>query len=690
MKKISPILWFGASFAAVLSAKLLLIDRFGSSLPFWDQWAEEAWALYIPWFEGRLRLTDLFAAHCEHRIFVNRIISLALLLLNGQWDARLGMMLNAFITAGTASVLSWIVWRLLGRQRLASLCLFNTVVFALPYSWECTLLGFTGNYLLVAFAVAAVRLLTREPALGAWWFVGFLFALLSLATMGSGFCAALAAASIMALRVLTRSGAWRRDLIALLLLAAVSACGWALRAGVPGHASLLTSSAAHFASSLIKNMAWPAPDRPWTALVLWLPFAFLCAGLLRRKISNRPAAEFIAALGVWTLLQDAALAFARADAVTSRHTVFLALSFPINFAALLVFAREGHTWLFAQRFVAIATIAWSANAIYALSKAAHGEALEQAASFKQHLTRCEKNVAVFLETDSMEALTSKPPYEIPFPSPDQLAIVLRDQRIRAILPECVAPGNPPGPLSRAVAWLAPKGDEFLLASLALLIFLSGIRFYQSLGTLERQLFSLTASDARRILAQAAVIAASALALIAVGRVYARWTPHGLEVVYFRGMNFEEKVCSRTEMAVCRDYGARRPALGVPREKYSALWQGGLRVPETAEYSFFAQSDDGLRLIIDGRTVIDNWRDQSWGASASSARVPLTAGDHAIAVEYYNNSDEGALRIKWAGGPVPPNTILAAPYLLKPSAFSAPGRNNPDGDRGRERGPGPSS
>lgn len=63
-------------------------------------------------------------------------------------------------------------------------------------------------------------------------------------------------------------------------------------------------------------------------------------------------------------------------------------------------------------------------------------------------------------------------------------------------------------------------------------------------------------------------------------------------------------------------------------------------------------------------MIDNWRDQSWGASACGARVRLAAGDHPIAIEYYNSAGEAALRIKWSGGPIPPNTVLAAPYLRK--------------------------
>ena len=142
------------------------------------------------------------------------------------------------------------------------------------------------------------------------------------------------------------------------------------------------------------------------------------------------------------------------------------------------------------------------------------------------------------------------------------------------------------------------------------------------------------------------------------------SPNGLKVTYFRGINFEEKICSRVEQAVCRDYEDKPPAWGVPKHHYSAIWQGILRVPETGAYSFFSQSDDGIRLIIDGNKVIEAWRDQSWNASAIGVQTNLVAGDHTIAIEHYNGEGESALRVKWCGGPVPPNTVLAAPYLRK--------------------------
>ena len=206
----------------------------------------------------------------------------------------------------------------------------------------------------------------------------------------------------------------------------------------------------------------------------------------------------------------------------------------------------------------------------------------------------------------------------------------------------------------------------MIAGIALLAIMTVIRFYQSLGILEKRLAGIRWTDARPILIKAgiSIAIASVIAALIFGIVwiYSLLSPNGLKVTYFRGINFEEKICSRVEQAVCRDYEDKPPAWGVPKHHYSAIWQGILRVPETGAYSFFSQSDDGIRLIIDGNKVIEAWRDQSWNASAIGVQTNLVAGDHTISIEHYNGEDKSALRVKWCGGPVPPNTVLATPYL----------------------------
>lgn len=135
------------------------------------------------------------------------------------------------------------------------------------------------------------------------------------------------------------------------------------------------------------------------------------------------------------------------------------------------------------------------------------------------------------------------------------------------------------------------------------------------------------------------------------------------MTYYRGVDFSSVLCRRTERQVRRDYERKRPAWHVPREGYSARWQGVLHVPETAAYRLYLQSDDGSRLFIDDRLIIDYWWDHGW-VPGKKAEIRLTQGRHPITIEHYNRSGPGAIRLLWTGGPVAGNTVVSTPFITK--------------------------
>src|SRR4051794_26497816 len=64
--------WVASLFLVMLGAKLWLIQRSETPLPFWDQWDGEAITLSLPYFQHHLLLTNLFEPHNDHRIFFSR------------------------------------------------------------------------------------------------------------------------------------------------------------------------------------------------------------------------------------------------------------------------------------------------------------------------------------------------------------------------------------------------------------------------------------------------------------------------------------------------------------------------------------------------------------------------------------------------------------------------------------------
>jgi hypothetical protein len=54
------------------------------------------------------------------------------------------------------------------------------------------------------------------------------------------------------------------------------------------------------------------------------------------------------------------------------------------------------------------------------------------------------------------------------------------------------------------------------------------------------------------------------------------------------------------------------------------------------------SDDGVRLMLDGRAVLENW---SWhGATRDEARVAIAAGHHVFELEWFQIDGSAALTL----------------------------------------------
>ncbi|MDD9937928.1 MAG: PA14 domain-containing protein [Myxococcales bacterium] len=68
------------------------------------------------------------------------------------------------------------------------------------------------------------------------------------------------------------------------------------------------------------------------------------------------------------------------------------------------------------------------------------------------------------------------------------------------------------------------------------------------------------------------------------------------------------------------------------EWFAIRYAGAFHVAEGGEYTFRISSDDGSKLYIDGKLVIDN--DGTHGPKSKKGKVTLTPGDHEMVLEYF--------------------------------------------------------
>ncbi len=121
---------------------------------------------------------------------------------------------------------------------------------------------------------------------------------------------------------------------------------------------------------------------------------------------------------------------------------------------------------------------------------------------------------------------------------------------------------------------------------------------------------------------------------------------GLAAEFFSNKNLEgAAVTTRRDAMIDFSFGDQPPANGIGRDNYSVRWKGNILPPKTKKYTFYTASDDGVRLYIDQKLVIDNWTDH--GSTIDSAVIELKAGKPVpVTLEYYESGGSEIIQLGW--------------------------------------------
>ena len=119
--------------------------------------------------------------------------------------------------------------------------------------------------------------------------------------------------------------------------------------------------------------------------------------------------------------------------------------------------------------------------------------------------------------------------------------------------------------------------------------------------------------------------------------------NGLKGDYYDGVDFDTFVATRRDATI--DFTAGQRPSGIPYEYFSVRWTGWLRPPVTGRYVLHVVVDDGMRLWLDGRPLLDEWRGQP--LSQYDVPVTLQAGrTYALRVDYCQYSRDNRALLAW--------------------------------------------
>ncbi len=131
---------------------------------------------------------------------------------------------------------------------------------------------------------------------------------------------------------------------------------------------------------------------------------------------------------------------------------------------------------------------------------------------------------------------------------------------------------------------------------------------------------------------------------------------------------------RNDQEINFNWGEGSPAAGIPSDDFSVRWMRTLEF-EPGKYRFYARSDDGIRVFLDGNRIINEWH-KSGGTEVYTADATLT-GDHVLRVQYYEHEGNAKIEFWWEKvGPLndPPGALDDAYSMNEGSTLNvtAPG------------------
>jgi hypothetical protein len=120
---------------------------------------------------------------------------------------------------------------------------------------------------------------------------------------------------------------------------------------------------------------------------------------------------------------------------------------------------------------------------------------------------------------------------------------------------------------------------------------------------------------------------------------------GLAGEYFSGVGLSVLKFNRVDAGLDFNWGlgSADPRLAV--DQFSVRWTGRVKTEGAGLYGFSVQSDDGVRLWVNGQLLVNNWSDHPLTENSGTLSLPAGAWVN-LRLEYYERAGSAALRLLW--------------------------------------------
>jgi hypothetical protein len=135
------------------------------------------------------------------------------------------------------------------------------------------------------------------------------------------------------------------------------------------------------------------------------------------------------------------------------------------------------------------------------------------------------------------------------------------------------------------------------------------------------------------------------------------TGTGVPGTYFDNANFTGASVTRIDPSIDFSWGTGSPAAGIDADTFSVRWTGQIEAPSSGTYTFYTQSDEGIRLWINNVQVVNDWNSRGGEASGT---IVLTAGQrYTIRIDYYERRGTATARLLWSHASIAKSVVPAS-------------------------------
>ncbi|RYG06025.1 MAG: hypothetical protein EOO02_01975, partial [Chitinophagaceae bacterium] len=124
---------------------------------------------------------------------------------------------------------------------------------------------------------------------------------------------------------------------------------------------------------------------------------------------------------------------------------------------------------------------------------------------------------------------------------------------------------------------------------------------------------------------------------------------GLSASYFTNISLSgTPATTRNDERVDFKWTFMPPAEGLTTSYYSVKWTGKLKAPATGKYQLGLEGNDGFRLYIDGKIIVDRWNKQSYRTETKAFDF-IAGRQYEIRIEFYQPAGNAAVKLVWNYG-----------------------------------------